>query len=89
MLEGEPTLRNLEGERRLERGEVVACPAGREGAHELRNESEAPVRVLIVSTMRAPDINEFPDSGEFWVRDYAPGTDPPAGALDRHLESRD
>ena len=45
--------------------------------------------MLIVSTMRAPDINEFPDSGEFWVRDYAPGTDPPAGALDRHLESRD
>ncbi len=89
VLEGEPTLRNLEGERRLERGEVVACPAGREGAHELRNESEAPVRVLIVSTMRAPDINEFPDSGEFWVRDYAPGADPPAGALDRHLESRD
>ena len=73
VLEGEPTLRNLEGERRLERGEVVACPAGREGAHELRNESEAPVRVLIVSTMRAPDINEFPDSGEFWVR-----TTPPA-----------
>ena len=89
VLEGEPTLRNLEGDRRLERGEVVACPAGREGAHELRNESEAPARVLIVSTMRAPDINEFPDSGEFWVRDYAPGTDPPAGALDRHLESRD
>lgn len=88
VLEGEPTLRTLEGERRLARGEVVACPAGRRGAHELRNESEAPVRVLIVSTMRAPDINEFPDSGEFWVRDYVPGTDPPDGALDRHLEDR-
>ena len=89
VLEGEPTLRTLDAERRLERGEVVACPAGRRGAHELRNESEAPVRVLIVSTMRAPDINEFPDSGEFWVRDYAPGSDAPEGALDRHLETRD
>jgi uncharacterized cupin superfamily protein len=89
VLEGAPTLRTLDAERQLERGEVVACPAGRRGAHELRNESEASVRVLIVSTMRAPDINEFPDSGEFWVRDYAPGTDAPDGALDRYLESRD
>jgi uncharacterized cupin superfamily protein len=88
VLDGEPTLRTLEGERRLELGEVVACPAGRRGAHELLNETEAPARVLIVSTMRAPDINEFPDSGEFWVRDYAPGTDAPPGALDRHLEDR-
>ncbi len=86
VLDGEPTLRTLEGERRLERGEVVACPAGRRGAHELRNESETSARVLIVSTMKAPDINEFPDSGKFWVRDYAPGTDAPDGALDRHLE---
>jgi uncharacterized cupin superfamily protein len=89
VLEGAPTLRTIDAERQLERGEVVACPAGRRGAHELRNESEASVRVLIVSTMRAPDINEFPDSGEFWVRDYAPGTDAPDGALDRYLESRD
>ena len=86
VLDGEPTLRTLDGERRLERGEVVACPAGRRGAHELRNESETSARVLIVSTMKAPDINEFPDSGKFWVRDYAPGTDAPDGALDRHLE---
>jgi uncharacterized cupin superfamily protein len=89
VLEGEPTLRTLEGVRPLERGEVVACPAGRRGAHELRNETDAPVRILIVSTMRAPDINEFPDSGEFWVRDYPPGTEAPPGALDRHLEAGD
>jgi uncharacterized cupin superfamily protein len=89
VLEGEPTLRTLEGERRLERGEVVACPAGRRGAHELRNETEASVRVLIMSTMLAPDINEFPDSGEFWVRDYVPGTEPPHGALDRRLKDWD
>ena len=89
VVEGEPTLRTLEGERRLERGEMVAFPAGREGAHELSNETGVPVRLVIVSTMRAPDINEFPDSGEFWVRDYAPGTEAPPGALDLHLKSRD
>ena len=81
---GSPTLRTLAGERTLAPGEVVAFPAGREGAHALRNDTGEPVRVLIVSTMRAPDINEFPDIGELWVRDYVPGTDPPDGALDVH-----
>jgi uncharacterized cupin superfamily protein len=81
---GAPTLRTLDAERRLKAGEVVTCPAGREGAHLLRNDTDEPVRVLIVSTMHAPDVNEFPDTGEYWVRDYVPGTDPPDGALDVH-----
>ena len=81
---GRPTLETLSGSRELAPGEVVACRAGREGAHRLRNDTEEPVRVLIVSTMHAPDINEFPETGEFWVRDYVPGTDPPEGALDVH-----
>jgi len=81
---GSPTLRTLTEERALAAGEVVAFPTGREGAHALRNDSAEPVRVLIVSTMHAPDINEFPDTGEYWVRDYVPGTDPPEGALDVH-----
>ena len=40
--------------------------------------------MLILSTMKAPEINEFPETGELWVRDYVPGTDPPEGALDVH-----
>jgi uncharacterized cupin superfamily protein len=84
VIEGEPTLRTLDGTRRLATGEVVAFPAGRAGAHELTNPTEGRVRVLIVSTMLAPEINEFPDTGELWVRDYVPGTDPPPGALDEH-----
>jgi uncharacterized cupin superfamily protein len=84
VVEGRPTLRTLEGTRTLEPGEVVAFPAGRAGAHGLKNDSGERARVIILSTMRAPDINEFPDTGEFWVRDYVPGTDPPADALDVH-----
>src|SRR3954469_19326864 len=83
---GRPTLDTLSGSRSLEPGEVVAFPAGRDGTHRVRNETEEPVRVLIVSTMHAPDINEFPETGEFWVRDYIPGTDPPEGALDVHTK---
>ena len=84
VLAGRPTLQTLSETRSLAVGEVVACPAGRDGAHRLTNDTDAPVRVLIVSTMHAPDINEFPETGEFWVRDYVPGTDPPEGALDVH-----
>jgi uncharacterized cupin superfamily protein len=87
VVEGSPTLRVGGGvaDRILARGEVVAFPAGLDGAHELRNDSDAEVRVLIVSTMVAPEVNVFPDTGELWVRDYVPGTDPPAGAFDAHV----
>jgi uncharacterized cupin superfamily protein len=74
---GRPTLRSLDGERELAEGEVVSCPMGRQGAHRLDNRTDQPVRVLIVSTMRAPDVNEFPDSGLLWARTFAPGL--PAG----------
>ena len=82
VLSGRPTLRTPEGERELEEGAVVAFPAGREGAHAVENRGEEPVRLLMVSTMRAPEINEFPELGTFWVRDYAPGHDAPPDALD-------
>jgi uncharacterized cupin superfamily protein len=89
VVDGRPTLRTLDGTRVLEPGELVAFPAGREGAHRISNDSDEPARVLVVSTMHAPDINEFPDEGRFWVRDYVPGTDPPDGALDLHLRPLD
>jgi uncharacterized cupin superfamily protein len=79
---GTPTLRTLDGERVLAAGEVVAFPAGRAGAHELRNDADQEARLLIVSTMVAPEVNVFPDTGELWVRDYVPGTDAPEGAFD-------
>lgn len=86
VVEGSPTLRVGGGvaDRVLARGEVVAFPAGLDGAHQLVNESAEEVRVLIVSTMVAPEVNVFPDTGELWVRDYVPGTDPPPGAFDVH-----
>jgi uncharacterized cupin superfamily protein len=86
---GRPTLHALEGSRVLEPGEVVAFPAGREGAHRLANDGDEPARLLIVSTMHAPDINEFPELGQYWVRDYIPGTDAPEGALDVHVRPID
>jgi uncharacterized cupin superfamily protein len=73
VLAGRPTLRTIESERDLEPGELVAFPAGRQGAHRIDNRSDESVRVLIVSTMHAPEVNEYPDSGKVWVRDFPPG----------------
>jgi uncharacterized cupin superfamily protein len=84
VVSGAPTLRTLDGERTLRAGDVIAFPAGRASAHELRNDSADDVSLLIVSTMLAPEVNLFPDSGELWVRDYVPGTDAPANAIDLH-----
>jgi uncharacterized cupin superfamily protein len=84
VIEGTPTLRTLDSERVLARGEVVAFPAGRAGAHELRNGSDADIVVLLVSTMLAPEVNLFPDTGELWIRDYIPGTEAPPTAIDIH-----
>lgn len=43
--------------------DVLVCPAGgRESAHRIRNTGDAPLRYLAVSSMREPDIMEYPDS---------------------------
>jgi uncharacterized cupin superfamily protein len=75
VLAGRPTLRTLDDERELATGEVVAFPAGRRGAHRLDNRGEQPARVLLVSTMHAPEMSEYPDSGKVWARSYAPGAE--------------
>jgi uncharacterized cupin superfamily protein len=67
----------------------VACPAGPEGAHRLDNATDEPVRVLIVSTMLAPEVNLFPDEGTYWVRSYVPGHDGGPGEVDVLLRPLD
>jgi uncharacterized cupin superfamily protein len=82
VISGALVLRTLESERELRSGDAVACRRGRRGAHRLDNRSDETARVLIVSTMNAPDVNEFPDSGLLWARTYAPGSDPPGDAAE-------
>jgi uncharacterized cupin superfamily protein len=79
VLAGRPTLRTLEARRELEAGAVVAFPAGRAGAHRVDNESSEPVRILVLSTMRSPEIVEYPDSDKVGVRHPAPGAVPAEG----------
>lgn len=63
-LTGGVTLRTPEGERVLAPGEVVGFPAGPAGAHQLRNRGAEPVRVLVVSEMRSPEVADHLDSGK-------------------------
>ena len=74
VLRGRPHLRTPEGWRVLEEGEVVAFPVGERGAHQLANRSDDPVRLLMVSQMRGPDIAVYPDSKKVGAREHAPGS---------------
>ena len=47
---------------------------GRDGAHQLLNDSSEPVRVLVVSTMVYPDVVEMLDSDKILAKSAPPGT---------------
>lgn len=73
VLDGTPSLRTPAGWRELERGEVVAFRVGEEGAHQVANRSDGPACVLVLSTMVAPEVNLYPDSGKLLAATRAPG----------------
>lgn len=74
MLAGAPVLRTVDARRRLAAGEVISCPVGRDGAHQLINESTEPVRILVISTMVYPELVEMLDSDKILAQSAPPGT---------------
>ena len=68
VLRGRPTLRTPDGEQELEEGDVVCFRRGKDGAHQVRNATDAPVRVLMLSTLIQPEIVEYLDSGKIGAR---------------------
>ena len=67
VLEGEPTLRLPQGTRRLRPWDACAFPVGPDGAHGVRNETDAVVRVLMFSEVRVPTATVYPDSGKVGI----------------------
>jgi uncharacterized cupin superfamily protein len=61
VLRGRPTLRTLDGDRRLDEGEVVHFPTGPAGAHEIRNETDDAVRYVVAGIRISPEVVEYPD----------------------------
>lgn len=66
---GEPTLRTPDGEQTLRPGDVVAFRRGKDGAHQISNRTDAPIRVLMLSTLLMPEIVEYLDGGKIGARD--------------------
>jgi uncharacterized cupin superfamily protein len=71
VLRGEPTLRTPEGEQTLREGDVVCFPRGKDGAHQIVNRTDSPVRVLLLSSMVSPDIVEYLDTGKVYAESVA------------------
>jgi len=69
VLEGRLNLRTADGWEELPEGEVVAFPRGESGAHGYRNDTDASVRVLMISEMTGPNISVYPDTNQVGVFD--------------------
>jgi uncharacterized cupin superfamily protein len=68
MLEGCGTYRTATGEHPVKAGDVIGAPAGgQDTAHQIINTGTGDLRVLVMSSMREPDVCEYPDSGKFAV----------------------
>jgi len=68
VLEGRGTYRTAHGEYPVAPGDVIGAPAGgRDTAHQIINTGTTDLRVLVMSSMREPDVCEYPDSDKFAV----------------------
>jgi uncharacterized cupin superfamily protein len=72
VLRGRPTLRTPDGERQLEEGESVHFPLGPDGAHGIRNDTEAPVRYVVAGIRVSPEVVEYPDLGQVTAQSSLP-----------------
>jgi uncharacterized cupin superfamily protein len=69
VIEGAPTLRDPAGEHSLKPGDLICFPPGPDGAHQVTNRTDAPVRALMWSSAREPSVAVYPDSDKigFWT----------------------
>jgi uncharacterized cupin superfamily protein len=72
VLSGRPSLRTPTGVRELEEGEAVRFQLGEEGAHQILNPTDQPVRFLAFSTSGRPDIVVYPDSDKVSATERLP-----------------
>jgi uncharacterized cupin superfamily protein len=81
VLGGRLSLRTADGWEELPEGEVVAFPRGESGAHGYLNDSDTPVRLLMVSEMNGPNISVYPDTDQIGVFDAGQRTHRRFGGL--------
>jgi uncharacterized cupin superfamily protein len=73
VLAGRPSLRVPEGTHQLDPFDMVFFPRGPAGAHQIRNDTEEPVRIVMWSTVVYPTATAYPDSDKIgvWTGDKA------------------
>lgn len=74
ILDGRPTLRTPDGDTGLKPGDVVAFRRGPAGLHQVRNDSDAAVRLVMLATEVYPEFIEYPDSGKYGATADGEGT---------------
>src|SRR5207253_780958 len=67
VVDGTIVVRVPDGERTLERGDLVRFPPGSTGAHKVMNRSELPARTLLFASSRVPAVSVYPDSDKIGV----------------------
>jgi uncharacterized cupin superfamily protein len=67
VLSGRPSLRTPDGISQLDPWDVVFFPKGPAGAHQVRNETDDPVRVLMWSQVITPSASAYPDSDKVGI----------------------
>ena len=67
VLGGAVAVRTSEGERELQRGDLVRYPPGPEGAHQITNRSDTTARVLLFSKAAVPAVAVYPDTDTIGV----------------------
>ncbi len=67
VLQGAPTLRDPEGETKLDPGDVVCFPPGPDGAHKVTNHGPETVLVAMLSTKQKTAVAVYPDSDKVGV----------------------
>jgi uncharacterized cupin superfamily protein len=68
VLDGAMTMKTEEGERLVQRGEVVVFPVGPAGAHGFRIDGDGRCRYLMASSRQLPEVGEYPDLGKITVQ---------------------
>jgi uncharacterized cupin superfamily protein len=73
VLAGHPSARTPEGTEQLDPLDLVFFPTGPEGAHQIRNDTDAPARILMWSNVVLPTATAYPDSDKVgvWTGDKA------------------
>ena len=85
VLEGEGSVRIAGEIHRIRTGDFISLPPGSDSAHQIFNDSPAPLRYLCVSTMELPEVVEYPDSGKVGLTAGTSGGRAPAADSLRHF----